>query len=271
MGANCKTRLGIDQLAFQAAAYRAYSRLLSLRGDVQGAKAFEAAAAEVERFIEGHFWDDTNSRFNELLLTDGRYTTGGDMRVYVLYNAAATSPDKIGKTLQSFTGAGSVNIELGSHYPEVFYRYGAHGPAYRKLLEISDPKTPRREYPEVSFAVVGAMVGGLMGIEPSETEGRIATLSRLTDPVLWAEIGHLPVHGNVIDVRHKGRIETVLTNRSGKAITWIPRFYGAAGRIEVDGKAIEARAGRDDAGESLIWTEAAVAPGESKTACRIAP
>jgi len=266
-----RTRLGVDQLAFQAAAYRAYSHLLSLRGDVQDAKVFQARAAEVGRFIEDHFWDDANGRFNELLLTDGRYVPGGDMRVYILYNDAATSPDKIGKTVESLIGAGSVNIEMGSHYPEVLYRYGAHAQAYRKLLEISDPQTPRREYPEVSFAVVGAMVSGLMGIEPSETEGRIATLSRLTEPASWAELGHLPVHGNVIDVRHTGRLETVLTNRSGKAITWVSRFYGAGGRVEVDGRPTEARVGQDGDGEVLVWAEVIVAPGESKTARWLAP
>ena len=79
----------------------------------------------------------------------------------------------------------------------------------------------------------------------------------------WAEIGYVPIHGNVIDVRHNGRTETVLTNRSGKAITWIAKFYGT-GRIEADAKAIDTRVGKDDAGEPLVWAEVPVAAGESR-------
>jgi hypothetical protein len=109
-----------------------------------------------------------------------------------------------------------------------------------------------------------------MGIEHSETEGRIATLARLTEPVSWAEVCCVPIHGNVIDVRHVGRTETRLTNRSGEAITWIARFY-RVGEIEVDGKALDTKAGKDDVGASVVWGEIPVAAGTSKTACAVAP
>ncbi|MGE5295962.1 MAG: hypothetical protein ACM3VT_14145, partial [Solirubrobacterales bacterium] len=260
-----QTRLGVDLPAFQTAAYRAYADILRLRGDSDDAKTFEARAAEVERFIVEHFWDQANGRFNELLLTDGSYMVDGDMRAYVLYAGATASPEKIARTLESLVNGGSVNIEMGSYYPEIFYRYGAHDAAYRKLLELSDSQTPRREYPEVSFAVVGAIVNGLMGISPTETKSRVETLSRLTAPLSYAQVNGVPIHGNVIDVRHNGRTETILTNHSGKTITWVAEFYGT-GPIEVNGTKVDGKPGKDESGQSFTWTEVLVPSGQSRTA-----
>ena len=109
-----------------------------------------------------------------------------------------------------------------------------------------------------------------MGIEPCEEAGRVATLSRLVEPLSWVELGRVPIHGNVIDVRHDGRTQTVLSNRSGQAIVWIARFYGT-GRIEANGKALDTKAGKDAVGEPLIWAEVPVGAGSSRTARRIAP
>ena len=269
-GSPGKTRLGIDQLAFQAAACRSYASMLRLRGDADGATAYAQQAADTTQFIEGRFWDETEGRFNELLLTDGQYVAGGGMRVYALYSDALKSPGKIGETLQSLIEGERINIELGSHYPEVFYRYGAHGEAYRWLLHLSDPKTRRREYPEVSFAVIGAIVGGLMGVEPLEAEGQVATLARLTEATAWAKISNLPVHNNVIDVRHNGADETVLTNCSGGPITWTARFYDSADQITMCGMPLEICGDTDRVGRPVVWARTVVAPGETKTVVRMA-
>ncbi|UCD48529.1 MAG: hypothetical protein JSW27_13455 [Phycisphaerales bacterium] len=260
-----QTRLGIDLLAFQAAACRSYGLMLRSRGDDAGAVVYLMRAVEIMRFIEEHFWNETERCFNELLLTDGRHVVGGGMRVYALYADALRSPEKIERTLQSLIEGQRINIELGSHYPEVFYRYGAHEEAYRWLLQLSDPGTRRREYPEVSFAVIGAIVGGLMGIEPLNAEGRLWTLARLTDATAWAKISNLPVHGNVIDVRHNGAKETVLTNRAGTTVTWFARFYGSSGRLTLDGTPVETHRSTDHMGRPLILTQVSVPAGQTRT------
>ena len=59
--------------------------------------------------------------------------------------------------------------EFWYNFPANFDVLDACYRMYRWLLEFRDPKTPRREYPEVSVAVIGAVVDRLMGIEPSET------------------------------------------------------------------------------------------------------
>jgi len=270
-GSPGKTRLGVDQLAFQVAAYRSYAHLLRLREDMDNAMVYLQKAADGMLFIEEHFWDEKQARFNELLLTDGQFVTGGGMQVYLLYNDALMSPDKIRPTLRSLTDGARINIEMGSHYPEIFYRYGAHDDAYRWLLQLSDPGTARREYPEVSFAVVGAIVSGLMGIEPSETQGQITTLARLTKATSWAQVSGLPVGGNVIDVRHNGTDETVLTNRSGTPITWVAQFSGGAGELSLGDLPLETHRAMDRAGRPVVWGLVTVAPGNSKTVGRTLP
>lgn len=267
-GSPGKTRLGVDQLAFQVAAYRSYGQVLRLREDLDNAMVYLQKAASVMQFIEERFWDQALSGFNELLLTDGRYITGGGMQVYLLYNDALMSPDKIGKTVRSIADGRRINIEMASHYPEIFYHYGAHNEAYRWLLQLSDPGTRRREYPEVSFAVIGAIVNGLMGIEPSETQGQVATLARLTKATSWAQVSGLPVGGNVIDVRHNGANETVLTNRSGGPITWTAQFCGAEGELAVGGLSLGTHRTMDRLGEPVLWGLVTVAPGSTRAVSR---
>jgi hypothetical protein len=104
-----------------------------------------------------------------------------------------------------------------------------------------------------------------MGISPTETKSRVETLSRLTAPLSYAQVNGVPIHGNVIDVRHNGRTETILTNRSGKTITWVAEFYGT-GPIEVNGTKVDGKPGKDESGQSFTWTEVLVPSGQSRTA-----
>gem|GEM_PF-6020560 len=50
-----KTQIGVDLLAFQAAAYRSYSWILTLRGDHEQSRVYQQKEKEVIRFITSHF------------------------------------------------------------------------------------------------------------------------------------------------------------------------------------------------------------------------
>ena len=258
-----RTRLGIDLLAFQAAAYRSYAAILAGRGERSRAVAFRERAEATRGLLERIFWDDENGRFHTLLLTDGRLAGRRGMEVYTLYAGVLTSPDKIGGTLRSLIEGPPLNIELRSHYPEVFFSYGAHREAYSLILELSDPDTPRRDYPEVSFALIGAIVSGLMGVQPEAPGGSVGTLSRLTEKTPWVEISHLPVKQNQISVRHVGREETRFTTLSGPPLTWIARFYGEEGDLLVNGRKAPASFSFDPAGLPGVSTRLTVEPGKT--------
>ncbi len=265
-----QTRLGIDLLAFQAAAYRSYAEMMRLRGEKLPAAEFHKRAETTRRLIERIFWASEQERFNTLLLTDGRLSSRPGMDVYILYNDALNSPDKIRRALFSIIERPAPNIELRSHYPEVLFRYGAHSEGYGLILELSNSRTNRREYPEVSFALVGALVNGLMGIQPHAPDGCVETLSRLTGRTPWAEISYLPVQKNLIRVRHLGRGETRLTNLSGPPLTWIAKFYGEGTDLQVDGNRADVSASTDRAGLPIISTRVNVEPGKTLSV-RLAP
>jgi hypothetical protein len=265
-----RTRLGIDLLAFQTAAYRSYARMMSLRGDGLASAEFQRKSEDTGGLLERLFWDGERKEFNTLLLTDGRLSARRGMEVYTLSNDALKSADKIRETLRSLIERPAPNIELLSHYPEVFFRYGAHPEAYELILELSDIRTSRREYPEVSFALIGALVNGLMGIQPCSPDGCVETLSRLTEKTPWAEVSHLPVQKNLIRVRHLGRRETRFTNLSGPPLTWIARFYGEEPDLLVDGNRAAASPSTDLAGLPVIFTRLKVEPGKTVTV-RLAP
>ncbi|MFH1737874.1 MAG: hypothetical protein ABIH23_02615, partial [bacterium] len=260
-----KTRLGIDLVAFHSAALRSYAHMSSLKGRTRESLTFMNRAHAYSRAIETSFWDSTDQRFYDLYLTDDSYRTGGYMYVFALYSGSLMSPDKIDKTVRAMIDDPRPNIEMHSYYPEVLYRYGAHERAREEMIKLASPDMRRREYPEVSFAVVGAMVSGLMGIEPGETEGAVATLSRLTDDESWAEMRSVPVHNRLIDVRHIGRTASVLSNRSDGSIAWSARFYRELGILEVDGNSITAEKGMDAADDVFDYVEVIVGPHESKT------
>ncbi len=68
-----------------------------------------------------------------------------------------------------------------------------------------NPALKRREYPEVSYTVIGNLGAGLMGIHPSSRPGKIETYPQLTAETEWAALHHLPVGHNVISVKHTQR------------------------------------------------------------------
>ena len=257
-----RTRAGIDLLAFQAAAYRAYARILALRGNRSGFRTYDRKSAAVKKCIDSSFWNAAEQRYYDLLLTDSTYVMSGGMQVYMLYAGIASQPDRIRKTVQSIIQGPPINIEMRSHYPEVFFRYGVNRKALEILSELADPGTKRREYPEVSYAVVGALVTGLMGIAPSETRDEISTISRLPENLEWASIDNLPYQGQALAVRHDGKDRSTLTNRGVRPVTWIAGFPGSGGRLKTQGGRVRSYEGKDEAGSDFQWCRVVAAPGK---------
>jgi hypothetical protein len=157
-------------------------------------------------------------------------------------------------------------IEVESYLPEIFYRYGQEESAYAEILALSDPTKKRREYPEVAFAVIGAVATGLMGVKPDARILSVETRSSLTGATAWAELRNLPVFDGVIHVRHDGRRRTSFTVRSGGDIVWKAVFDGAWDELEVDGTAHKALHGVDEAGRLVSWATVRMTAGRTSVA-----
>lgn len=241
--------VGLDLLATQYAAYDAYARIQELAGDLDTARAFIKNAADVRALANGPWWDAGTKRFHGYVRADGRFE--GEGGTTMLYRGATEDGPKTQGALDALldrVAKHADGVEGQSHHAEILYRYGRSSEAYAAIMDLTRDDKPRREYPEVSYAVVGAVVTGLMGITVeadspllAETEGMyvdrvIRTLPGLTTPTSWAELRELPIRANVIAVRHDGLRQTVFTNVRGPALIWQATFPGRFATLLVNGR-----------------------------------
>ena len=145
------------------------------------------------------------------------------------------------------------------------------------MLDLAREDKNRREYPEVSYSVIGAIVNGLMGIEieqgepgaalqeSSYVEGVVATTSRLTSQTEWAEVDQVPVRNNDIRLRQDGLRKSTLWNVSGPSLIWKACFIGSVITILVDGKGFLANRAEQH-GQSLSCASIPVGSGDVRTA-----
>lgn len=257
--------VGADLPAAQYAAYSAYALLLGRRGDAAKAAAFEEKAAEAKSFFHKTWWDASAGRYAVFHYPDGRFRHGIGQE-FPLYYGITAEGDPTRQAVREIVERKDINIEMRSYYPEIFFRHGQDAAALRTILYLCDPSTKRREYPEVSYAVIGALTRGMMGIEPDARYGSIATLPRLPGDVSWAEIKNVPVLQTVIAVKHGGRTRTEFRNLGPAVVTWKACFHGGHETIVVDGKTRKAERGKDEAGAVLSFVRLKVEPGRTATA-----
>ena len=109
-------------------------------------------------------------------------------------------------------------VEERSYLPAIFWKYGLDEAARRTYLRMTAPDYQRREYPEVSYAAIDALISGFMGVAPDYDSAVIRTVNHVI-PGEWAQLTDLPVWDGVIDLKHTENGST-LTNRTGRMITW---------------------------------------------------
>ena len=257
------TQLGIDLLSFQVAAYRSYAAILDKTNQPAKSTEYLSRAVRTSNLITEVFWNEDIGQFHELLLTDGSTAMGGGMQVYALYNDAVPNLERARIAATSILNNDPGNIEMRSHYPEVLYRYGLYGEALDMLMLISDPETPRRTYPEVSFAVVGAIGTGLMGISPLEKG--ISTLSRINTSDDWVELNYVTQGKSVYNLRHDGTTSSTLSVLSGEKLFWHATFSGNHESLVVNGRKLKANQKTDALGNPVTFIEIEVYPLEQIT------
>jgi len=264
--------LGTDLLAAEYRALISYNELLHMQNE---ATPPTQQATRVAHLLATHGWNSQRHHYYGFLRKDGSNFGSGDQ--FVLYfNAATSVAQRQGARtkLIRLTKDTQTGIEEQSYRPEILFRYGAPDEAYEQILDLSRPNRKRREYPEVSYAVVGAIVSGMMGVEvrPLETgQGSLSrnvvieTLPRLPKCVHWARLQSLSVRGNLIDLRHDEDNSSTLTNVSGASITWRAAFPGITGQLWVNGQRIPARQGTTAEELPISYVDLNMAPKQTIT------
>jgi hypothetical protein len=253
------TVLGVDLLAAQYAAYASFSAMEQIRGNIDEARLYAGKAQALKAFINQKWWNSKENRYYAYL--DQSHQLRGHAGADLLYWNAVETPHiqgAIDDILDDIQHGRPDAVELQSHYAEILYRYGMPDAAYKEMLKLASPTQVRREYPEVSYAVIGAIVNGLMGIEPEAVTNAsqpviVDTLPQLTPQTQWVEVQHVQIAGSHITVRQEGNNRTELTEEDGPPLAWRPEFLGSYPYLIVNGKRMAAQKGRDRAGRTISF------------------
>lgn len=190
----------LDLLAAEAAGLSAYAEICELRGE--NGTPYKKWAENILAEIDSR-WDESDSRYFFVKRKDGSLAHISHIASeYVLYFNAAADERKRAITLDRLhqRGINGIIVECGSHLSEIFYRYGQPDRGEHWLRHFTSPALKRREYPEVSYACVGAYVFGMMGVSYDFVTRTVSADPKLPEGVTSASLTGLPVFGRYADI-----------------------------------------------------------------------
>ena len=236
---------GADLLAAQYAGYLTFAAIQELKGGEGSlsqrlALEYRDKARALGARFNREWWNAAENRFYSGILMDRSFDPEDvpECNMYALWFGIPQEGPKAAAALDRLAAQPPQEPQARSYSPEILYEYGRYESAYASLLEIGNPDFFGHQVAaEVSFAVIGAVAGGLMGIAPNRPAALVATRPRLTPALEWARLAHVPAGPNILTVEHRGARETTLTNQSGPALRWKASFDEAppeTGRLLVD-------------------------------------
>jgi hypothetical protein len=268
--------VGVDLLATQYAAFRAYAVIQAIRGNTESAQSSLQTASQIKTLINTAWWNASQGYFYAFFNKQHQFT--GRAGSELLYRDATEDGSKTEATLRTLLATiksePASAVEAKSHYAEILYRYGKPEAAYEQIMNLTRDGQERREYPEVSYSVIGALVTGLMGIRvesalpiadisAAKFKTVVATLPQLTAATDWVELRSLPIHDGRISVRHQGDRNTVLTNHGKTVMNWHASFAGKFEALLVEGRPVKPPTVSNHFGRVTTSTTVMVQPGQA--------
>jgi hypothetical protein len=265
--------LGTDLLASE---YRAFESLRSVaisRHKVGLAGQYANSANAILYLIEHMAWSEKAHHFMGFFSQDGSTHGSGD--AMVLYFGATKDSGHVRAALSHIKSAAylkNIGIEEESYLAQTFYHFGENEAAYERLMDLTRPDKNRREYPEVSFSVIGAMVTGMMGIEVvndgNSERPLLHSFSRLTKNSDSATLMGVRILANLVDLEHVGNRRSTLTNRSGPTLHWQATFSGKVPFLIVNGHPVRSKISSTAALAQVSWIVADVVSGATVVVSR---
>jgi len=255
--------LGADLFCLQYQAYQAYEKILRLRGLKLKADSLQRVSQALKEWYNSNWWNSEDNRPLSALLTDGNFKQNPSR--YFLQSRIFEATGRQEIALKGLLNLDDTNIESQSYFPSLFYEFDEEQRAFGELLELSDPLKKRREYPEVSYAVVDAMIEGLMGINVDAANRKISTLPRLTGSTSWIRFSQIPVLEGAITVTHKGNKESTIISHLRSEVKWRATFPIETDILWVDDLAMKAQSGSTTRGKETSWVEINLPIGDSVT------
>ena len=228
-------KMGVDLVAAIYRGLETWSAICRQRGQVSVADSIARRAEHYRLRLEKDWWSDSAGRYRTWYGNDGHFGIG-EGETFLLWFDALHDTARVRRTINHLASM-QWNIENTSYLPYVYYREGYWDTARHTLLYLADPATERREYPEVSFGVVQAIVLGLMGVDPLPGTRTVTTLYRHRGTgSAWLK--DLPILGTTLTVRHLSPLETSVANTGRRRLVWRAQFSGLFLSARVGGKKV---------------------------------
>jgi hypothetical protein len=240
-GGRGETMLGIDLTASIIAAYKAYSKILTLNGKSTEANTYLKKAKREQQFLDEFWWDNEKNQYRSVQYTDKSfdYFMVGEQEAflhYLLYFDAIDDQAKISKLADWYSlNADKLIVEIKSYLPIIFYENGHAGVASKMIIDLCLPENKRRDYPENSFTIIEHITRGLMGVQIDALTNTVSTLARMESESDWAELTQLAALSNTISVKHTGVSTTTFKNHTGPSLKWRAQIAGNHEYLYING------------------------------------
>jgi len=255
--------LGADLFCLQYQAYKAYESILRLKGSSEKADSLQKVSENIKEWYNLHWWNLEDDKPYSALLTDGRFIANPSS--YILQSQILDGFHRQEIALQGLLGIEDINIESQSYLPRLFYDFDENRRAFEELMDLSDPLKERKEYPEVSYAVIEAILEGMMGINVQAANRKISTLPRLTGTTKWVRFSQVPVFEGTMTVAHKANNETTVISHLNRDIKWRAAFPLKIDSLLVNNQVTKTQSGATLSGRETSWVEITLQIGDSVT------
>lgn len=227
----------IDLLAIEIRGYRSAAKLFAGRKDERRSAHCERMAEKLSKLLSEQWWDEKERRYYQVKAEDGtlRHSDMIGHELSLCYYQVIEEEERLCRHLERLHAEAlkGINVESLSHYPAVFYRSGQPGRGAGWLKALISPELCRREYPEVSYAVVETFIYEMAGVHPDGPGKAVRILPQLPEEISWFRLKNLPFLNGELDVSQAGDRLSVM-NRTGQRITVNDREVGAGESITIE-------------------------------------
>jgi hypothetical protein len=251
-------RTGVDLVAALYRGLQTYSDILAAKGLPRQAKLYAQKAERYRERLEADWWNAEQGHYYLYYSSNGKFVKDEPIP-YLLWFDALKDTTRVKPHLAQIVSTKS-NVETTSYFPYLFYKHGEWDQARKYILYLSNPATPRREYPEVSFGVIDGIVQGLMGIATDAQTTTISTLFR-SNGKGSATVNNLPVLQTRIKLIHSSPYQSTVFNLGKRSFKWKAIFSGNYPRATVNGIPKATRKQASPQGKMTSWVELEVKPG----------
>jgi hypothetical protein len=275
-------KMGVDLIGAIYCGLSAYAEIVQANGDSKTAAIFRKKAKAYQERIDADWWDVNASLYHTHYTNDKQFGKA-EGETFLLWFDALKDSTRRKRTIEHLQSMDlNLNVENLSYLPLQYFRNGYWDQAHALILRLANPSMQRREYPEVSYGLIEAVVQGLMGVEVNAMTRTVSTIYRPAGTVntqintanaqsgtVNAQLTDLPMLNTNITITHFSPTRSVIINTGKQAIRWKARFYGdfekgfssKGGNREKAGSR-KLKKEKDQQGHLVSFLEIDVAPGE---------